>query len=163
MSWWVRLGRLDGYFEPYNHSFPPYCHASSLTTSLPVALPFKALHGHWCLSHPQPFTHAKTTMVSQHGYHLHPPWPSFHVAEGETTCRETQKKQKKKTQRTTLPWTVKKTTKTTSFFLWKEASREHRKHKKQKSSLSQTCFQCLFVFKNKKRFLKTTTKQALYM
>ena len=92
---------LDRYFESYHHCFPPCCHAPSLTTSPPVALPFKALHsmalpfkaphGRRCLSHPQPFTHARTTIVIQHGCHLHSPQPSFLVAEGETTRRETQK------------------------------------------------------------------------
>ena len=92
----VWLDRLNEYFEPCNHSFPPYCHVSSLTTSSLVALSFKALHSRWHLSHPQPFTHAKTTMVSQHGCHLHPPCTLFRVVEGETTCRETQKNKRRK-------------------------------------------------------------------
>ena len=81
----LSLTGLDRYFESCHHCFPPYCHAPSLTASPPVALSFKAPHGRRCLSHPQPFTHAKTIIVSQHGCHLHPPWPSFLATEGETT------------------------------------------------------------------------------
>ena len=103
----IWLGR---YFEPCHHSFPPCCNAPSLTASPPLALPFKAPHGRRRLSHPQPLTHAKTTMVSQHGCHLHPPWPSFRAAGGETTCRETQKTGEENGEQLFLEQ-VKKTTK----------------------------------------------------
>ena len=41
------------------------------------------------------------------------------------------------------------------------ASREHKKHQKQKSPPFPNTFSVFFVFKNRKQFLKTLNKQAL--
>ena len=117
------------------------------------------------LSHPQPFTHAKTTIVSQHGYHLHPPWPSFLTTKGETHVGK-HKKQEKKTRRTTLPLTVKKTIKTTFFCSLKWGLSRTRKTPKTKiTPFPKHIFNIFFVFKHifsvfcfQKQ--KTTTKQA---
>ena len=140
---WSSCTGLSRYFEPY-HSFPPCCHAPSLTTS-PPALPFKAPHGHWRLSHPQPFTHAKTTMVNQHGCHLHPPWPSFHAVEGEITCRETQKTGEENTENNSSLNSEENNQ--NNFFLFsKKRPLENMGNTKNKNHpLSQIRFQC-FLF-----------------
>ena len=64
---------------PQHHSFSPCRHTSLLMTSPPMVLPLKAPFHRQHLSHPQPFTHTETSMVSittfgrQHGCHLHCP------------------------------------------------------------------------------------------
>lgn len=139
----IWLGR---YFEPCHHSFPPCCNAPSLTASPPLALPFKAPHGRRRLSHPQPLTHAKTTMVSQHGCHLHPPWPSFRAAGGETTCRETQKTGEENMENNSS-FNSDKNDQNYFFLFFEMRPLENTKNTKNKNHpLSQTHFQYFFCF-----------------
>ena len=139
-----RVG-LDRYFESCHHCFLPCCHALLLTAFPPVALPFKASHGRRLLSHPQPFTHANTTIASQHGCHLHPPWPSLLAAEGETTCKETQKTWEENTENNSSFNSEENNQ--NNFFLFSEMRPlENTENTKNKNHpLSQTRFQC-FLF-----------------
>ena len=137
---------LDRYFESCHHCFPPYCHTPSLTASPPVALPFKAPHNRRRLSHPQPFTHAKTTIVSQHGCHFH---PSFLVVEWETTCRKTQKIGEENMENNSSLNSEKNNQ--NSFFLFSEKKPlENTENTKNKNHpISYTSFQC-FLFSRTK-------------
>ena len=107
------------------------------------------------LSHPQPFTHAKTTIVSQHGCHLHLPWPSFLAAKGETHVGK-HKKQEKKTRRTTLFLTVKKTTKTTFFCSLKWGLSRTRKTQKTKMTPFPKDVFSVFCFQEQKTILENS-------